>query len=58
MLAANLPLAWMLGHVLDDFAAQNNTSCGSSDTDENELTAMPTGSSPANEVMIVTPVAK
>jgi hypothetical protein len=44
--------------VLDDFAAQNNTSGGSSDTDVNELHDMPTGSSPAIDVMSATPVAK
>ena len=48
----------MRGHVLDDFATQNSTSGGSSDTDVNELAAMPTGSSPSIAVMIVTPVAK
>jgi hypothetical protein len=48
----------MCGHVDDDFAAQNNTSGGSSETDVNELHAMPTGSSPFTAVMIATPVAK
>ena len=47
MFAAHFFAAWMRGHVVDDFAAQNNTSCGSSDTDVNELQAMPTGSSPS-----------
>ena len=50
--------AWIRGHVDDDFAAQNSTSCGSSDTDVNELHAMPTGSSPSTAVTIATPVAK
>ena len=58
MFAAHLPAAWMRGHVVDDFAAQNNTSGGSSDTDVNELHAMPTGSSPSIAVTITTPVAK
>ena len=48
MFAAHLPAAWMRGHVVDDFAAQNSTSGGSSDTDVNELHAMPTGSSPSH----------
>ena len=56
--AAHLPAAWMRGQVVDDFAAQNNTSGGSSDTDVNELHAMPTGSSPSIAVTIATPVAK
>ncbi len=43
MFAAHLPAAWMRGHVVDDFAAQNSTSGGSSDTVVNELHAMPTG---------------
>src|SRR4051812_47231222 len=48
----------MRGHVLDDFAAQNSTSGGSSDTDENEFAARPTGSPSLIAVMMVTPVAK
>jgi hypothetical protein len=48
----------MRGQVEDDFAAQNNTSGGSSDTDVNELAAMPTGSSPSTAVTMTTPVAK
>ena len=53
-----LPAAWMRGHVVDDFAAQNNTSGGSSDTDVNELHAIPAGSSPSIAVTSATPVAK
>ena len=52
------PARWMRGQVLDDFAAQNSTSGGSSDTDVNEFAAMPTGSSPSIAVMTVMPVAK
>jgi hypothetical protein len=48
----------MRGHVVDDFAAQNNTRGGSSDTDVNELHAIPTGSSPSTAVTRTTPVAK
>src|SRR6476661_10573013 len=48
----------MRGQVLDDFAAQNSTSGGSSDTDVNELAARPTGSSPSIAVITVMPVAK
>ena len=58
MFAAHLPAAWMRGHVDDDFAAQNSTIGGSSDTDVNELHAMPTGSPPSIAVTITTPVAK
>jgi hypothetical protein len=58
MFAAHFFAPWMRGQVDDDFAAQNNTSGGSSETDVNELHAMPTGSSPSIAVMIATPVAK
>ena len=57
-LAAHLPACWIRGQVVDDFAAQNSTSGGSSDTDVNELHAMPTGSSPSIAVTMTTPVAK
>src|SRR5688572_5138742 len=50
--------ASIFGHVLDALAAQNSTSGGSSETDENELADTPTGESPSIAVMIVTPVAK
>ena len=43
MFAAHFCAAWMRGHVVDDFAAQNKTSCGSSETDVKELHAIPTG---------------
>src|SRR4051795_4974631 len=48
----------MRGQVVDDFAAQNSTSGGSSETDVNELAARPTGSSPSIAVITVMPVAK
>ena len=48
----------MRGQVDEVFAAQKSTSGGSSDTDVNELAAMPTGSSSSIAVMTVTPVAK
>src|SRR5690349_4279172 len=57
-LAAHLPAAWMRGQVVDDLAAQNNTSCGSSETDVNELQAIPTGSDPSNAVTRTTPLGK
>ena len=58
MFAAHFPDTWMRGHVVDAFAAQKSTSAGSSDTEVNELHAMPTGSSPSTAVITVTPVAK
>ena len=48
----------MRGHVDDECATQNSMSGGSSESDVNELAAMPTGSSPSIAVMMVTPVAK
>ncbi len=48
----------MRGHVDEVCATQNRMSGGSSDSDVNELAAMPTGSSSSIAVMIVTPVAK
>src|ERR1700753_3976599 len=44
-LVAHLPDVRRRGQVDDDFAAQNNTIGGSSETDVNELHAMPTGRS-------------
>ena len=58
MFAAQRPAAWMCGKVVDAFAAQNSTSGGSSDTEVNELHAMPYGVPSFIAVTIVTPVAK
>ncbi len=54
----NLPAASIFGNVDESFDAQNSTSGGSSDTDENEFAETPMGSFPSIAVMIVTPVAK
>jgi hypothetical protein len=45
-----------LGQVLDWRAMQTETSGGSKETELNELTAMPTGSSPLCPHMATTPV--
>jgi hypothetical protein len=58
MLTVNLPAASIFGHVDESFDAQNSTSGGSSDTDENEFADTPMGSFSSIAVMIVTPVAK
>jgi hypothetical protein len=58
MFAAHFPDVLMRGHVVDSFAAQKSTSAGSSDTELNELHAIPTGFSPSTAVITVTPVAK
>src|SRR5690349_18566879 len=58
MLTQKRPAAWILGHDDDWFPAQNRTDGGSSDSDENDPTAMPTGASSASAVMTVTPVGK
>jgi hypothetical protein len=52
------PAAWIDGHVVDDFAAQNATSGGSSESDVKELTARPAGSPSCTAVITVTPVTK
>ena len=46
------------GHVVDDFAGQNRTIGGSSETDVTELAAMPTGPSAPWEAITVTPVGR
>ena len=43
MLTVNFPAASIFGHVVESFEAQNNTSGGLKDTDENELAETPTG---------------
>src|SRR4051812_48149870 len=48
----------MRGQVVEDFAAQNSTRGGSSETAVNEFAAIPTGSSPSIAVITVMPVAK
>src|SRR4051794_30481326 len=58
MLAAHFPAAWIPGYVVDDLAAQNNTSWGSSETEVNEFAAMPTGWPSFMAVIKVIPVAK
>src|SRR5579862_5136481 len=58
MFTANVPACSMRGQVDDVCATQKRMSGGSSESDVNELAAIPTGSSPSIAVMIVTPVAK
>ena len=58
MFTQNFPAAWILGHELDDLAAQKSTSAGSSETEANEPMAMPTGTPSFMAVMTVTPVGK
>jgi hypothetical protein len=41
MFSTSRPAGRILGHVEDDRAGQNATSGGSSDTEMNELSAMP-----------------
>ena len=43
MLTQNDPLSRNRGHDVDDLSGMKATSGGSSDTDENEPTAMPAG---------------
>src|SRR5438067_4103801 len=49
------PAALMCGHVVELWAAQNDTSGGSSETDVNELAARPYGLPSSRAVMTVTP---
>src|SRR5690606_26687447 len=56
--AQKCPPPRIAGHVDEECAAQNSTSGGSSDTDTNEFTAMPTGPSRPDAGTTTTPVAK
>jgi len=55
---ANPLIEHIAGQVLDEWAMHTSTSGGSSDTDVNELAAMPDGPSAPWPVTTVTPVAK
>ena len=57
-LAQKWPALRMRGHELDDFAGQNSTSGGSSDSDVNDCAVRPTGIPSSMAVMIVMPVQK
>jgi hypothetical protein len=58
MLTQKAPAARIAGQLVDDLSGRKATRGGSSDTDVNELTDMPTGPSGPAAVMIATPVAK
>ncbi len=58
MLTQNLPASRILGHDVDVAPAQNSTWGGSSESEANEPTAMPTGAPSTTAVITVTPVGK
>jgi hypothetical protein len=58
MLTQNWPVCWINGQVEEDALAQKRMSGGSSETDVNEFTAMPTGPDEPGDVTTATPVAK
>jgi hypothetical protein len=58
MLAQKPPDASIKGQLDEDFWGQNRTNGGSSETDENEPMAMPTGAPSCIPVITVTPVGK
>jgi hypothetical protein len=54
----NLPVARILGRLVDSLPPQNSTSGGSSDTDATDWHVRPTGPSSSQEVTITIPVQK
>jgi hypothetical protein len=55
MLTHNLPLALILGQLVDVNDGQRSTSGGASDSEQNDCTVNPTGPSSSLPVTIVTP---
>src|SRR3954469_22346838 len=58
MFAQKRPVSRIRGHDVDVFAGAKNTYGGSSDSELNDCTAIPTGSSPSIDVMMATPLPK